>query len=289
MSTLHKALILSLGSVLAFAQAGASGQSGAGQSGSTQSGAGQTGSAGSQAGQAGRMSGQGGSQSGSDHMASAGSSKSSSKSSLSGGDRKFIEHAAEGGKEEVALGKLAVERASNPEVKAFGQMMVDDHSKANTELESLAQQKGITLPAGKADSNQSKLSGLSGEQFDRAYIAMMVTDHQKDVAEFEKVSRNASDPDVKAFAAKTLPTLQAHKDRVNALKSSMGGGSRMSSNGGSGTGSAVNNGGNNVNSGMNAGRDAKLKNSNATPGSNGSPSGATGNGSSTGASTQPHQ
>jgi len=231
-----------LGSVLAFAQA------------SSSSGSGQSGSGGSQA--SGQSSGQAGASSSSAAQSSAGSSatKSSGNASLSGADRKFIEHAAMGGKKEVALGRLAAERASSPEVKAFGQMMVDDHSKANSELESLAQQKGVTLPAEKTDSNQNKLSKLSGDQFDRAYISMMQADHQKDVAEFEKESTSASDPDVKAFAAKTLPVLQKHKEKVNSIKGGMAGGSRMSSNGGSGTGSTATSG-NNTNNANNANRD----------------------------------
>jgi len=160
-----------------------------------------------------------------------------------------------GGKKEVTLGRLAAERASSPDVKAFGQMMVDDHTKANSELESLAQQKGMTLAAEKTDSNHNKLSKMSGDQFDRAYISMMQADHQKDVAEFEKASTSASDPHVKAFAAKTLPVLQQHKDKVNSIKAGMSGTSKMSSNGGSGTGSTTTNG-NNTNNANNANRDA---------------------------------
>jgi len=144
---------------------------------------------------------------------------------LSAADRRFIEHAAEGGRMEVALGRLAADHASNSDVKSFGQMMVTDHSKANSELESLAQQKGVTLPAEKTDSKQNQLSKLSGDQFDRRYVAMMLSDHQKDVAEFEKMSRSASDPDVKSFAAKTLPTLQMHLDRVKMLSQNTTGGS----------------------------------------------------------------
>jgi len=251
MSPLQKALVLSLGSVLAFAQASPSSASGQSSSGSSQS-SGQT------AGRAGASS------SSADQSSASGSAtKSSGSASLSGADRKFIEHAAVGGKKEVALGRMAAERASNPDVKAFGQMMVDDHSKANSELETLAQQKGVTLPAEKTDSNQNKLSRMSGDQFDRAYISLMQADHQKDVAEFEKASTSASDPDVKAFAAKTLPVLQQHKDKVNSLKAGMTGGSRMSSNGGSGTGSTTTNG-NNTNNANNANRDAT---SNAAGGS----------------------
>jgi putative membrane protein len=91
--------------------------------------------------------------------------------------------------------------------------MIDDHSKANVELKALANKKGVAIPA-EADSKSKKeldrLSKLSGNEFDRAYMKLMVSDHQKDVAEFNKEVNSAADSDVKAFVEKTLPTLQQH-------------------------------------------------------------------------------
>jgi putative membrane protein len=100
--------------------------------------------------------------------------------------------------------------------------MVEDHGKANDELKQLAAQKHVDLPAepsAKHKAAKARLEKLAGEQFDKAYVADMLKDHKKDVSAFEKQSRAAKDPDVKSFAAKTLPTLQDHLKRVQSLNS----------------------------------------------------------------------
>jgi len=128
-------------------------------------------------------------------------------------DQTFVIGAAKGGLAEVELGKLAQEKAASTEVKNFGKRMVDDHSKANDELQSLAKNKNITLPADldpKDKALRDRLSKLSGAAFDRAYMNAMLSDHRKDVSEFKRESAAGKDPDVKAFAAKTLPTLEEH-------------------------------------------------------------------------------
>ena len=99
--------------------------------------------------------------------------------------------AAEGGLAEVALGQLAVEKASSSDVKKFGQRMVDDHSKANDELKQLASQKNVDLPqdlSAKDKATKSTLEKLSGEQFDQAYMKAMVKDHKKNVTDFRRES-----------------------------------------------------------------------------------------------------
>ena len=128
-------------------------------------------------------------------------------------DKAFVMKAARGGMAEVELGKLAADKASSADVKQFGQRMVDDHGKAGDELKTLARSKNIELPAQidpKDKALHDKLSKLSGEAFDRAYMQAMLADHRKDVAEFRTESRAGKDPDVKAWAAKTLPTLEEH-------------------------------------------------------------------------------
>jgi putative membrane protein len=128
-------------------------------------------------------------------------------------DQKFVREAAAGGMAEVELGNLAQQKASNEEVKSFGKRMVDDHGKANNELKTLAQNKNITLPSdltAKDKALKDRLEKLSGPAFDRAYMQAMVQDHKKDVNEFRHESTSAQDPDVKQFAAKTLPTLEDH-------------------------------------------------------------------------------
>lgn len=128
-------------------------------------------------------------------------------------DENFVTNAAKGGLAEVEFGKLAQERASNPEVKRFGEKMVDDHSKANNELNSVAEKKSITLPTtldAKDKATYNRLSKLSGPAFDRAYMKDMVSDHKNDVSDFQYEARSGADPDVRSFASKTLPTLQDH-------------------------------------------------------------------------------
>jgi putative membrane protein len=128
-------------------------------------------------------------------------------------DKTFVTKAAQGGMAEVELGKLAADKGSSSEVKQFGQKMVDDHSKANDQLKSLAANKNITLPAAMTAKDKAlaaRLSKLSGAAFDRAYMRAMVTDHQQDVNEFKMESKSGADPDVKSWASNTLPTLETH-------------------------------------------------------------------------------
>ena len=137
-----------------------------------------------------------------------------------------------GGLMEVELGRVATQNGASDAIKQFGQRMVDDHSKANEELMSLASGKGITLPTALDDKHRkdvTKLSALTGAAFDRAYAKMMQSDHKKDVSEFEKQSARGADPDVKAFASKTLPTLKEHLQMANALTPNMGGPKNMNS------------------------------------------------------------
>ena len=145
---------------------------------------------------------------------------------LAASDSSFLKKAAAGGTEEVELGKLAADKASDPDVKKFGQKMVDDHGKANEDLMKLAQQKGVDVPSGLNASGQKdkdRLSKMSGAQFDRAYMKMMVSDHKKDVAEFEKVSKHAKDPDVRSFASEKLPTLKEHLEMAKTDNSKVSG------------------------------------------------------------------
>jgi putative membrane protein len=140
-------------------------------------------------------------------------SDSSNGGAISASDKKFVRDAAQGGLAEVELGKMATEKASNPEVRKFGQRMVDDHSKANDQLKQVASSKGIAVPDklnAKDEMTKQHLSNLSGEQFDKAYMSDMVKDHTQDVADFQRESNSGADPDVKSFAQQTLPTLKDH-------------------------------------------------------------------------------
>jgi putative membrane protein len=155
------------------------------------------------------------------------SAASASDSKLSAADQKFMRKAAMDGMAEVELGRIAAQNGSSDQVKQFGQHMVDDHGKANEELKSLAQTKGVNLPA-KVDSKHAKLIAhmekLSGAAFDRAYMSEMLKDHKTDVAAFKKESTQASDADLKAFAAKTTPTLKAHLQMAQQTSAAVGAG-----------------------------------------------------------------
>ena len=134
----------------------------------------------------------------------------------------FLTEAAGGGMMEVQLGQLAKTHAASKAVKDFGAMMVRDHSNANAQLKSVAAKKNVTLPTALPDKLQKHVNDLTaknGEEFDKDYISMMVDDHQDDIKLFEKCAKNdKEDADVKAFAAKTLPTLYKHLDAAKAIK-----------------------------------------------------------------------
>jgi len=137
----------------------------------------------------------------------------------------FAVKAFNGGMEEMELARVATTKATSQEVKKFTQMIMEDHKRANDELQSLATQKNITLPATLSDecrNNVERLSKLSGTDFDREYMDLMVEDHEEDVDLFKKAAEDTKDPELKAFAAKTLPKLENHlqmakqtKERVN--------------------------------------------------------------------------
>src|SRR3954467_9045230 len=147
---------------------------------------------------------------------------------MDSGDLKFIRNATEGGEMEVALGKVAAEKASNADVKQFGLHMVDDHSKANEQLAALCQSKGVDLSQDKPKIEKNvqkkvdKLSKKSGDEFDKDYVSDMVDDHEKDVKEFEKAAETLKDQDLKTWAAKTLPTLQGHLSMIKEIQGKVG-------------------------------------------------------------------
>jgi putative membrane protein len=140
-------------------------------------------------------------------------------------DAAFMAKAGGDGMAEVEVGRLAVDKATSADVKAFAQMMVDDHSKANAELTSLASQKSVTLPAEPppaAKAAKDHLSSLSGAAFDKAYMDHMVKDHEKAVALFSKEASGGKDAETRDWAAKTLPTLQQHLAKAREVAGSVG-------------------------------------------------------------------
>jgi putative membrane protein len=135
-------------------------------------------------------------------------------------DQTFLKEAAEGGLAEVELGQLAVEKSSNEDVKRFAQRMVEDHGKANEDLKQLAAEKGLSLPSepsAKQKANKERLSKLSGDEFDKAYMSDMLKDHRTDIAAFEQESDGGKDSDIKKFASQALPTLREHLKQAESV------------------------------------------------------------------------
>jgi putative membrane protein len=158
--------------------------------------------------------------------------------SLDSKDAKFLKQAAIGAMAEVETGKLAEQNAASPEVKQFGQRMVTDHGKELTELQALAQSKGVDLPTEpdkKHKKMHDKLAKMQGDEFDKAYSKDELEDHRKDVKQFQKEADKATDPDVKAFAAKQVPVLQEHLSMAEKLPANAGASSDDSSSSSSGT------------------------------------------------------
>jgi putative membrane protein len=140
-------------------------------------------------------------------------------------DSSFMKNAAEGGMSEVELGQLAQQKGTNPAVKDFGAMMVKDHSAANEKLKSLAASKQVSLPDSPSvmqKATKTKLNMLSDDTFDKSYVKGMIEDHKTDIKEFQKEASEGKDPDAKAFAVATLPTLQAHLTKIQSIAAAAG-------------------------------------------------------------------
>ena len=144
---------------------------------------------------------------------------------LSASDYRFAADAARGGMEEVELGQLAQQKGVNQSVRDFGQRMVTDHNQANNELKQLLASKGATLPTELSHHERSTINDLqnaSGADFDKTYARDMVKDHKRDVKDFQKAAKDVNDPELKAWAQKTSPTLEEHsrmaQDMENTVK-----------------------------------------------------------------------
>jgi putative membrane protein len=124
---------------------------------------------------------------------------------LSQKDVNFIQKAAGGGQQEVENGKMAEKQGKSADVKRIGARMVADHTKANKELTELANRKGV-----KFDTSGVRAQNIGAADFDRQYLKLLELNHKNDIAEFQKEAKSGDDRDVKAWAAKTLPTLQGH-------------------------------------------------------------------------------
>jgi putative membrane protein len=139
-------------------------------------------------------------------------------------DTDFAVTAANSGMAEVKASEVAQQKAQDQRVKDYAAMLVQDHTKANEELKTLAANKNITLPAAPGEEQLQDISDLnekSGADFDKEYMGMMVDDHQMDVDLFEEAAEDSDDAEIRAFASKTLPTLKKHLEEAKTLEESL--------------------------------------------------------------------
>jgi putative membrane protein len=139
--------------------------------------------------------------------------------SLDHADRSFLRKAATAGMKEITVSQAVLERLTNPQLKEFARQMVTDHTNVNNQLMTLAQQKGVELPQKDETSLTEKWTEKGGD-LDKKYIKTMVSDHEEAVKLFTKAAQS-SDPDVAAFAQKTLPVLQHHLEMAKDLNTSI--------------------------------------------------------------------
>jgi putative membrane protein len=147
-----------------------------------------------------------------------------SPSSVMPPDLDFVLKAASGGMEEVALGELAAQKVQSQQLKELAQLIVQDHTTANQELMQVAGSKGIQVPKTTSPASQTvgaAMSELNGPEFDLAYVLQQHGAHLAAVAMFDHAANHAMDPDVKAFAQKYLPKIQAHTRKIEETAQGM--------------------------------------------------------------------
>jgi putative membrane protein len=139
-------------------------------------------------------------------------------------DSEFLVDQAEVNLAEIEIGKLAQTKGTNPEVKKFGKMLVDDHTKAASEVSALAQAKNFTLPTSLTEDGQEeykKLNEKSGADFDKKFADMMIDGHEKAIKKLEEASKDAKDADVRTWASNNIAGLTAHLEHAKLLKQNL--------------------------------------------------------------------
>ena len=136
-------------------------------------------------------------------------------------DSEFLVDAAEIDLAEIEIGKLAQTKSTNPEVKKFGKMLVDEHTKSAAEVKTIADSKNISLPTALTEEGKDeydKLNEKSGVDFDKKFAAMMVDGHEKAIDKFNKAAETANDQEIKTWASKNVASLTAHLQHAKQLK-----------------------------------------------------------------------
>lgn len=140
-------------------------------------------------------------------------------------DRDFMKKAAEAGHAEVQAARLAVSKSTNAQVKKFAQMLIDDHTKANAQLEQIASAKGVKLPTEPSLMHKSKMQLMKmadGADFDKRFAEDMgVEAHRETIELFREGIANGRDPQVKAFAQQVLPKLEQHLEMAQKMRTQL--------------------------------------------------------------------
>jgi putative membrane protein len=140
-------------------------------------------------------------------------------------DKMFVHKALEGGMGEIQLGQLASQKASNGDVKSFGQKMVDDHTALNNDMKAIADSMGVHVPTKLNKQDQAeldKLNGLSGADFDKEYLAYADKGHHKDLSAFKTEANSTTDPNLKAAVEKGQKVVWQHTKMVDQLAQANG-------------------------------------------------------------------
>jgi putative membrane protein len=141
-------------------------------------------------------------------------------STVSRGDRRFLEKAAQSGNADLEFAKLGSARATDSGLKAFAQKLVADHEAANTELATLATRKNVKLPS--PDRETRTYDALTkkkvGTEFDSSFAKEMASDHDDEVSLYDKAAKKSDDPEIASYASKYLPLLADHKRTAESFQ-----------------------------------------------------------------------
>ena len=150
---------------------------------------------------------------------------------MSSADAEFVKEQLAMGMGEVALGKLAQQRGSHPDVKKYGEMMETDHRMAGEELKEIANRTNANRGEGRDDATKNahgdhkevseELSKLSGRDFDRRYIEQMIEDHEEGVKDVEARAERAENPQIREWATKTLPKMRNHLAKAKLVQETL--------------------------------------------------------------------
>ena len=140
-------------------------------------------------------------------------------------DKAFVKKALEGNIGEIEMGKLALQKSSDDQVKQFAQRMVDDHGKMQEQLKPAAEQMGVKVPDGPSKGqmkSMEKMKALSGDAFDQAYIKDMVKDHKSDDSDFKLEAQSTQNPQLKQLVTESDQTIQSHLQQIEQIAKSKG-------------------------------------------------------------------